>query len=125
MNIIPYTAEHGGFRESLRKFLDREIVPHIEEWEEAGIVPRIFWKKMGEQGFLCTDIAEEYGGAGGDFLYSVIVMRRTCQTQLLGTGGIAAQRHLSSPISPPSPRRSRSTNISPAAFPETSLPPWP
>ncbi|PKN38100.1 MAG: acyl-CoA dehydrogenase [Deltaproteobacteria bacterium HGW-Deltaproteobacteria-2] len=73
MNIIPYSAEHNIFRESLRKFLDKEIVPHVEEWEEAGIVPRSAWKKMGEQGFLCTAVPEEYGGAGCDFLYSVIV----------------------------------------------------
>ena len=73
MNIIPYTAEHNIFRESLRKFLDKEIVSHVEEWEEAGIVPRSVWKKMGEQGFLCTAVPEEYGGAGCDFLYSVIV----------------------------------------------------
>ncbi len=99
MNIIPYTAEHGIFRESLRKFLDKEIIPHIEEWEEAGIVPRSVWKKMGEQGFLCTDIPEEYGGAGGDFLYSVIVCEELAKMQLLGTGGIPAQRHLSFPIS--------------------------
>ncbi|HOU51655.1 MAG TPA: acyl-CoA dehydrogenase family protein, partial [Smithella sp.] len=52
MNIIPYTAEHTIFRDSLRKFLDKEIVPHVEAWEEAGIVPRSVWKKMGEQGFL-------------------------------------------------------------------------
>ena len=58
MNIIPYTAEHNIFRESLRKYLDKEIVPHVEEWEEAGIVPRSVWKKMGEQGFLCTDVPE-------------------------------------------------------------------
>jgi len=73
MNIIPYTAEHNIFRESLRKFLDKEIVSHVEEWEEAGIVPRSIWKKMGEQGFLGTAVPEEYGGAGCDFLYSVIV----------------------------------------------------
>ena len=84
MDIIPYTAEHNIFRESLRKFLDKEIVPHVEEWEEAGIVPRSAWKKMGEQGFLCTDIPEEYGGAGGDFLYSVIVCEELIKSNFSG-----------------------------------------
>jgi acyl-CoA dehydrogenase len=84
MNIIPYTAEHNIFRDSLRKFLDKEIVPHIEEWEEAGIVPRSAWKKMGEQGFLCTDVPEEYGGAGGDFLYSVIVCEELVKSNFSG-----------------------------------------
>lgn len=84
MNIIPYTAEHGIFRDSLRKFLDKEIVPHVEAWEEAGIVPRSVWKKMGEQGFLCTDVPEEYGGAGGDFLYSVIVCEELVKSNFSG-----------------------------------------
>ena len=84
MNIITYTAEHNIFRESLRKFLDKEIVPHVEEWEEAGIVPRSAWKKLGEQGFLCTDVPEEYGGSGGDFLYSVIVCEELVKSNLSG-----------------------------------------
>ena len=84
MNIIPYTAEHNIFRESLRKYLDKEIVPHVEEWEEAGIVPRSVWKKMGEQGFLCTDVPEEYGGSGGDFLYSVIVCEELVKSNFSG-----------------------------------------
>jgi acyl-CoA dehydrogenase len=84
MNIIPYTAEHNIFRESLRKFLDKEIVPHVEEWEEAGIVPRSVWKKMGKQGFLCTDVPDEYGGAGGDFLYSVIVCEELVKSNFSG-----------------------------------------
>ena len=90
MNIIPYTAEHVIFRDSLRKFLDREIVPHVEAWEEAGIVPRSAWKQMGEQGFLCTDIPEEYGGAGGDFLYSVIVCEELVKSNF---SGLAASLH--------------------------------
>ena len=53
MDIIPYAEEHRIFRDAVRKFLDKEVVPHIEEWEEAGIVPRSLWKKAGEQGFLC------------------------------------------------------------------------
>ncbi|MGD0169266.1 MAG: acyl-CoA dehydrogenase family protein [Smithella sp.] len=84
MNIITYSEEHNIFRESLRKFLDKEIVPHIEEWEEVGIVPRSVWKKMGEHGFLCTDVPEEYGGAGGDFLYSVIVCEELVKSNFSG-----------------------------------------
>jgi len=90
MNIVPYTAEHNIFRDSLRKYLDKEIVPHVEEWEEAGIVPRSVWKKMGEQGFLCTDVPEEYGGVGGDFLYSVIVCEELVKSNF---SGLAASLH--------------------------------
>ena len=90
MDIIQYSDEHRIFRQTLRKFLEREVIPHVEEWEEAGIVPRSAWKKMGEQGFLCTAVPEEYGGAGGDFLYSVIVSEEIVKTN---HGGLAAPLH--------------------------------
>jgi acyl-CoA dehydrogenase len=90
MDLVPYTEEHRIFRESLRKFLAREIVPHIEEWEEAGIVPRSAWKKMGEQGFLCMDVPEAYGGLGADFLYTVIVVEELTRTNHCG---LAARLH--------------------------------
>jgi acyl-CoA dehydrogenase len=84
MDILKYTDEHKMFRDSLKKFLEKEIIPHIEEWEEAGIVPKSAWKKMGEQGFLCTAVPEEYGGVGGDFLYSVIVCEEMTKTNFSG-----------------------------------------
>lgn len=90
MNIISYAAEHNIFRDGLRKFLDKEIVPHIEEWEEAGIVPKTFWQKMGQQGYLCMDIPVDYGGPGGDFLYSVIVCEELVKCNF---SGLAASLH--------------------------------
>jgi acyl-CoA dehydrogenase len=62
----------------------------VEAWEEAGIVPKSAWKKMGAQGFLCTDIPEAYGGAAGDFLYSVIVTEEMTRTN---HSGLAAALH--------------------------------
>jgi len=90
MEIINYSEEHKIFRDSLRKFLDKEVVPHIDEWEEAGIVPRSVWKKMGEQGFLCTSVPEEYGGLAADFLYSVIITEETTKS---GFSGLTAALH--------------------------------
>jgi acyl-CoA dehydrogenase len=90
MDIIQYTDEHRIFRQTLKKFLEKEITPHAEEWEEACIVPREAWKKMGEQGFLCTAVPEEYGGAGCDFLYSVIVAEEIARTNF---SGLAAPLH--------------------------------
>jgi Acyl-CoA dehydrogenase, N-terminal domain. len=52
MDIIPYQEGHRIFRDTFRKFLEKEIVPHIDEWEEDGIVPRWAWKKMGDNDFL-------------------------------------------------------------------------
>lgn len=90
MEIINYSEEHKIFRDSLRKFLDKEVVPHIDEWEDAGIVPRSVWKQMGEQGFLCTSVPEEYGGLAADFLYSVIITEETTKS---GFSGLTASLH--------------------------------
>jgi acyl-CoA dehydrogenase len=68
-----YSEEHEIFRNAFRKFVEKELTPHYEEWEEQGQFPRSAWKKMGEQGFLCPWLEEEYGGSGADFLYSVII----------------------------------------------------
>jgi acyl-CoA dehydrogenase len=85
MEILVYTEAHNQFRDRLRAFLAAEVVPFAERWEEEKIVPKSVWQKMGRGGFLCTDVAPEYGGMGGDFLYSLIVaeeMTRTWQTGL-------------------------------------------
>ena len=72
-----YTEEHVMFRDSLRKFLEKECLPYFEQWEEERLVPREFWRKMGESGFLCPSVSEEYGGAGGDFGFSAILSEET------------------------------------------------
>ncbi len=70
----PYlTEDHDIFRKSFRKFLEKEAYPYYEKWEEERMIPRAFWKKMGEHGYLCPDIAEEYGGSGVDWGFSVII----------------------------------------------------
>ena len=69
-----FSEEHEIFREAFRQFLIKEAVPHYAEWEKAGMVSREVWKKAGESGFLCPGVAEKYGGAGADFLYSVVIM---------------------------------------------------
>jgi alkylation response protein AidB-like acyl-CoA dehydrogenase len=85
MNILNYTEEHNLFRERLKAFLAEAVTPFADQWEADKIVPRRVWQKMGQGGFLCTDIAPDYGGMGGDFLYSLIVaeeMAGTWQTGL-------------------------------------------
>lgn len=68
-----FTPEHEGFRDGIRHFIEKEITPQVMVWEEAGLVPREVWRQLGAMGMLCPDVAEEYGGAGGDFLYNAIV----------------------------------------------------
>ena len=85
MDIIQYSKEHKEFRKNLRVFCEKEIIPYVDQWEEDHIVPREIWQKTGRAGFLCTDITPEYGGRGGDFLYSLIVgeeLSRTWHTGL-------------------------------------------
>ncbi len=90
MEIIQYTEEHRIFREAVSRFFTKEVVPYADEWEEAGRVPKDVWRKMGEQGFLCMDVPEAYGGLGADFLYSVILTEELGKT---GNTGLAAPLH--------------------------------
>ncbi|MBA4417391.1 MAG: acyl-CoA dehydrogenase [Syntrophus sp. (in: bacteria)] len=66
--------ELDDFRKVFRKFVAREITPHVEEWEHNRAVPRELWRKMGAQGFLCPWLPEEYGGLGVDIRYSLVVI---------------------------------------------------
>jgi acyl-CoA dehydrogenase len=81
---LPYTEEHRAFRETVRRFVEREVVPHHREWEERGQVPRELWREAGKLGFLCPAIPAEYGGGGGDFLLSTIVTEELCWTGATG-----------------------------------------
>ena len=66
--------EHEMLRDAVRQFIDVEVRPHQERWLEEGMVDRDLWRKAGEAGLLCPWMEEEYGGAGGDFLHSVVIM---------------------------------------------------
>jgi len=75
--MIPRTIfdeYHEIFRASLKRFIAEEILPNYADWEKVGIAPRSIWKKAGDQGFLCTNVPEEFGGMGGDFLYSALMI---------------------------------------------------
>ncbi len=69
-----FDDEHELFRQSVRAFMQREVVPRQPSWNEKGIVDREAWKAAGEAGLLCPALPESMGGAGGSFLHSVIVM---------------------------------------------------
>jgi len=82
-----YSSEHEDFRKTARTFFEREVVPHHDEWEKDGIVPRELWTKAGEAGLLCFDVAEEYGGMGvEDFRYNVIVSEEQTRAGVNGPG---------------------------------------
>ena len=80
MDILHYTDAHDAFRERLKTFVADEVIPNVDQWEKDGIVPKSIWRKMGKNGFLCTDIPQAYGGMGGDFLYSFIIAEELSHT---------------------------------------------
>ncbi len=84
MEILNYTDDHIDFRERLRGFLEKEVTPFADQWEKDGIVPNSAWQKMGRGGFLCPDVAVEYGGLGGDFLYALIAAEEMTRTWMTG-----------------------------------------
>jgi alkylation response protein AidB-like acyl-CoA dehydrogenase len=68
-----YGSDHGQFRSQVRKFLEREVNPHADRWEEEGIVDRDVWRQAGAAGLLCPTVPEEYGGLGLDFGFNAVV----------------------------------------------------
>jgi acyl-CoA dehydrogenase len=77
------TESHEIFRKSLRKYLEKEVIPHFEQWEADHQVPRSYWKQLGELGFLCPWLDEEFGGMNADFGYSVVLGE---ELEKVGTG---------------------------------------
>ncbi|MDR6834098.1 MULTISPECIES: acyl-CoA dehydrogenase family protein [unclassified Sphingopyxis] len=81
-----FSQEHEMWRESVRKFVEKEIVPHHDRWEKEGIVPRELWLKAGEAGMLCCTVPEEYGGLGLDYLFDAVVYEELWRVGASGPG---------------------------------------
>ncbi|GAA3529463.1 acyl-CoA dehydrogenase family protein [Nonomuraea rosea] len=82
-----FEEEHLLFRETVREFMAREVVPHHEQWEKDGIVPREVWKKAGELGMFGFAVPEEYGGAGiKDFRYNAVIVEEIIRGGASGLG---------------------------------------
>ena len=81
-----FSPDHIAFRDSFRRFMEKEIAPYHAEWEEQGYVDRKVWNKAGANGFLCMTMPEEYGGSGGDKLYSVLQMEELSRGCFSGIG---------------------------------------
>lgn len=80
------TAEHEAFRETVRKFYEKEVIPHTERYESQQHVDRELWNKAGELGLLCATMPEEYGGSGVDRLYSMILIEEQAYAGDSATG---------------------------------------
>ncbi|MCP5096911.1 MAG: acyl-CoA dehydrogenase [Chloroflexi bacterium] len=81
------TEEHIMFRDAFRKFVAKEIVPHNEQWEKDGIISKAVWRKAGENGFLCMDVPEAYGGMGiNDYRFNTIITEEIARVGASGVG---------------------------------------
>lgn len=87
MNTTFFTEEHESFRKSLKDFLQKEVVPHIEKWEKSGTIERFIWKKFGDMGFFGISYPEAYGGLNLDLFYTVIFLE---ELQKINSSGFAA-----------------------------------
>jgi acyl-CoA dehydrogenase len=81
-----FSEEHELYRDTCRKFIEAEIVPHHGEWEKVGVVPRELWAKAGAAGLLCPNVPEEYGGSGADFLYNCVIAEELGRANSTGPG---------------------------------------
>ena len=87
-SLPPFTDEHEELRDSVRRFVSREIAPHVEEWEDAREFPRKLFRRCGELGFLGLKFPEEYGGQGGDYVHDAAWIEELSRSG--GSGGVAA-----------------------------------
>jgi acyl-CoA dehydrogenase len=85
-----FSEEHEIFRRNFRRFVEIRVVPQQPKWRKQGVVDREIWLEAGQSGFLCPWMEEEHGGAGGDFLHSVIVMEELARAY---ESGWAANLH--------------------------------
>tara|TARA_R110002110_G_C13470525_1_gene720959 strand:+ start:74351 stop:75475 length:1125 start_codon:yes stop_codon:yes gene_type:complete len=81
-----FRDDHEMFREQARRFIDREITPYLEQWEKEGIVPKDVWLKAGETGLLCSTVPEEYGGPGGDYGHSAVMIEELARVNATAVG---------------------------------------
>ncbi len=81
-----FSPAHESFRDSFRRFMDKEIAPFHAQWEDQGYVDRAVWDKAGDNGFLCMTMPEAYGGSGADKLYSVVQMEELARGGFSGIG---------------------------------------
>ena len=81
------SEELALFRENVRRFVESEMAPNYEQWEREGIFPRELWNRLGQQGLLCVDIPEAYGGFGTDFNFSMVVLEEFSRANYSAVGG--------------------------------------
>ncbi|NYT22454.1 acyl-CoA dehydrogenase family protein [Alcaligenaceae bacterium] len=95
--LAPFTPEHEEFRRTIGRFIREEVLPRHADWEQQGCVPRELWRKAGRIGMLLTNIPDEYGGGGGDFLYTVVVLEEIALSLASGITGFTTHSDIVAP----------------------------
>lgn len=97
MSDYYFNEDHKLFRESLRDFLNKEVHPNVDQWEEERKIPRTIWEKMGAMGYLGLNYPEAYGGQNLDFFYSVVFVEEIAKCWSGGFSiALAVQAYMSS-----------------------------
>ncbi len=76
-----FNEQHEMFRQAVRAFVQKEVEPHVEEWEQAGQIPKSIWPRMGALGFLGVEYDDKYGGAGADFLTTAVLCEEMARSR--------------------------------------------
>ena len=91
-------SEFDLFKDNFRRFLNEHVAPHYEEWEKEKLIPKSLWKKLGDNGFLCVDVPEEYGGYGAPVHYSLMLVEEAARAGFTSLAvGMGGQNELVSP----------------------------
>ncbi|MFV5348297.1 acyl-CoA dehydrogenase family protein [Acinetobacter soli] len=96
--MLPYDAELELFRDNFKRYMKEHIAPHYDQWEREGMMPRSVWNSLGENGFLCVDLPEEYGGYGVPTYYSLMLVEESARA---GYGALSTAISCHSEIAAP------------------------
>ena len=96
--MLAYDADLELFRDNFKRFMQEHVAPHYHEWERQGIMPRSVWNQLGENGFLCVDVPEEYGGYAVPTYYSLMLVEESARA---GYGALSTAISCHSEIAAP------------------------
>ena len=100
--MLAYDADLELFRDNFKRFMSEHIAPHYEKWEREGIMPRSVWTLLGENGFLCVDVPEEYGGYGVPTHYSLMLVEESARAGYCALStGISCHSEIAAPYIQP------------------------
>jgi long-chain-acyl-CoA dehydrogenase len=96
--MLAYDADLELFKDNFKRFMQEHIAPDYDQWEREGIMPRSVWNKLGENGFLCVDVPEQYGGYGVPTHYSLMLVEESARA---GYGALSTAISCHSEIAAP------------------------